>query len=210
MTAVELLRDDLSIVADLVPAGSRVLDLGCGQGELLEYLREKKGAFVRGVELTREGVAGSISRGVPVFQGDLDEGLADFPDGSFDVVVLSQTLQVVRRPLLVLKEMLRVGERGIISIPNFGHWRNRTRLGLRGRMPVSASIPYTWYETPNIHHTTIADFRDFVALADGRVEREVALLSETIPARRITLMPNLLADTAVFVIGRASEDARRS
>ena len=204
MTAIEILRGDLTIVADLVPVGSRVLDLGCGEGELLEYLRNEKGAFVRGVELTREGVAGSIARGVPVFQGDLDEGLADVRDGSFDVVVLSQTLQVVRRPLLVLKEMLRVGERGIISIPNFGHWRNRARLGLKGRMPVSASIPYTWYETPNIHHTTIADFRDFVALAGGKIEQEVALLSETTPARRVRFLPNLLADTAVFVIGRRS------
>jgi methionine biosynthesis protein MetW len=202
MTAVEMLRDDLSIVAGLVPAGSRVLDLGCGEGELLEHLRESKGAFVRGVELTREGVAGSISRGVPVFQGDIDEGLADFPDGSFDVVVLSQTLQVVRRPLLVLKEMLRVGDQGIISIPNFAHWRNRVRLGLKGRMPVSASIPYTWYETPNIHHTTIADFRDFVALAGGRIEQEIALLSETVPAKRIRVLPDVFADTAVFVIGR--------
>jgi methionine biosynthesis protein MetW len=202
MTSVELLRDDLSIVAGLVAASSRVLDLGCGQGELLEHLRDEKGAFVRGVELTREGVAGSIARGVPVFQGDLDEGLADFPDDSFDVVVLSQTLQVVRRPLLVLKEMLRVGQQGIISIPNFGHWRNRARLGLRGRMPVSPSIPYTWYETPNIHHTTIADFRDFVTLAGGKVEREVALLSETVPAKRVTVLPNLFADTAVFMIGR--------
>ncbi|MDO8963539.1 MAG: methionine biosynthesis protein MetW [Coriobacteriia bacterium] len=197
------LRSDLVLIAGLIPEGSRVLDLGCADAALLSYLRDTKGAFVRGVDVSRESLARSIERGVPVFQGDLDEGLADFRDDSFDVVVLSQTLQVVRQPMLVLKEMLRVGKKGIISIPNFGHWRNRARLGLGGRMPVSAAIPYTWYETPNIHHTTIADFRDFVREAGGVVEQEVALLSEVEPARRVGFWPDLLADTAVFVIGRS-------
>lgn len=207
MTTSGLLRGDLSIVADLIPENARVLDLGCEGGELLAHLRDTKGAFVRGVDLERASVAASIERGVPVFQGDLDAGLADFPDDSFDIVVLSQTLQVVRKPLLVVREMLRVGHRGIVSIPNFAHWRNRARLGFRGRMPVSPSIPYTWFETPNIHHTTIGDFREFVRIAGGAVETEVALLSEHTPARKVRVWPELLADTAVFVIVRADERA---
>lgn len=204
MTPSELLRGDQRLIAELVPEGARVLDLGCGDGVLLERLRDEHGASVRGVELELERVARCVERGLSVIQGDLDGGLPLFADDSFDVVVLSQTMQVVRRPRLVLSEMLRVGHRGVVSFPNFAHWRNRAHLALRGRMPVSPSIPYTWYETPNIHHTTIKDFRDFCADVGAEVEREIPLVSggNGGPGRVVRTWPNLLADSAVFVVGR--------
>jgi methionine biosynthesis protein MetW len=205
MTPFELLRGDQKLIADLVPEGARVLDLGCGDGALLERLRDQRGAFVRGVEIDIDDVARCIARGLSVIQADLDEGLPAFADDSFDVVVLSQTMQVVRRPRIVLSEMLRVGRRGVVSFPNFASWRNRAFLGLRGRMPVSPAIPYTWYDTPNIHHTTVRDFRDFCLENGAAVERELALAEsgDGGPGRVVTVWPNLLADSAVFVVRRA-------
>jgi methionine biosynthesis protein MetW len=201
MTSRDLLRADQRLIAELIPEGARVLDLGCGDGTLLERLRERRGAIVRGVEIDLANVARCIERDVPVYQSDLDEGLADIPDGRFDVVILSQTLQVVKRPRLVLTEMLRVGGRSIVSFPNFGHWRVRAHLALRGRMPVSDAIPYSWYDTPNIHHTTIADFRDFAADCGAVVEREIAFVGRGDGRTRLVrALPNLLADEAVFVL----------
>ena len=208
MTPRELLRADQRFIADLVPQGARVLDLGCGDGALLARLREERGAEVRGVEIDLDNVARCIERDVPVYQGDLDEGLADVPDDRFDVVILSQTLQVVKRPRLVLTEMLRVGHRSVVSFPNFGHWKIRAHLALRGRMPVSDAIPYSWYDTPNIHHTTIADFRDFCADCGAVIEREIAFAGgDDGRPRLVRVAPNLLADEAVFVLRRA-EHAR--
>jgi len=205
MTPNEFLRRDQRLIAELVPRGARVLDLGCGDGELLERLRDERGASVRGVEIDLERVGRCIARGLSVIQADLDEGLPAFADGSFDVVVLSQTMQVVRRPRLVLSEMLRVAERGVVSFPNFAHWKNRVHLALRGRMPVSEAIPYTWYETPNIHHTTIKDFRDFSADVGAVIEQEVPLVSDAHggQGRATSIWPNLLADSAIFVVRRA-------
>jgi len=204
VTVTELLRADLRSIRDLVPEGSRVLDLGCGDGALLAHLRDEKRCFVRGLELTPEGVVACLRRGLSVVQADLDEGLGGYPDDSFDLVVLSQTLQVVRRPAFVLREMLRVGHRGIVSFPNFGHWRVRGYLALRGRMPVSRSIPYTWYETPNIHHTTLKDFREFVEANGGRVDRELPLhMADGRAAHPARLLPNLTADTVVALVSRA-------
>jgi len=201
MTPSDFLRADQRLIADLVPQGARVLDLGCGDGALLERLRDQRGAIVRGVEIDLENIARCIERDVPVYQSDLDEGLADIPSGRFDVVILSQTLQVVKRPRLVLSEMLRVGSRGVVSFPNFGYWRIRAHLALRGRMPVSEAIPYSWYDTPNIHHTTIADFRDFSADCGAVVEREIAFVGREGGRMRIVkAAPNLLADEAVFVL----------
>jgi methionine biosynthesis protein MetW len=199
MTAAELFRRDFRLIADLVPHGSRVLDLGCADGQLLELLRDERAAEVRGIELSPQNVSACIGRGLSVFMGDIDAGLSDFPDGSFDVVVLSQTLQVVRHPRLVLEEMLRVGGRAIVSFPNFGYWRTRYSLAFRGRMPVNPSIPYSWYDTPNIHHTTIADFHDFAQDVGARVEQEISLAE----GKRIGALPNLRADTAVFVLRKA-------
>jgi methionine biosynthesis protein MetW len=205
MTISDLLRADLRLITEMVPEGSRVLDLGCGDGSLMAHLRDEKSCTVRGVDLSPEDIASALSRGLSVVQTDLDEGLSGYADGSFDYVVLSQTLQVVRRPAFVLGEMLRVGERGLVTFPNFGHWRVRGYLALRGRMPVSRSIPFSWYDTPNIHHTTITDFRDFVAANGGAIEREVSLVTREWAGqiRRVHVWPNLFADTAVALVKRA-------
>jgi methionine biosynthesis protein MetW len=203
VTPRELLRADQRLITELVPEGARVLDLGCGDGALLARLRDERGAIVRGVEIDLADIAQCIERDVPVYQSDLDEGLADIPDGRFDVVILSQTLQVVKRPRLVLTEMLRVAKRSVVSFPNFGHWRVRAHLALRGRMPVSEAIPYSWYDTPNIHHTTIADFRDFSADCGAVIEREIAFVGRDDGRPRVVrTFPNLLGDEAVFVLRR--------
>ncbi len=206
MTPADFLRADLRLITEIVPEGSRVLDLGCADGSLIAHLRDERGCTVRGVELDHADIAAALTCGLSVVEADLDVGLSGYPDESFDVVVLSQTLQVVRRPAFVLREMLRVGKRGVISFPNFGHWKVRGYLALRGRMPVSRSIPFSWYDTPNIHHTTIHDFRDFVTANGGEIEREIALLTEgwhRSEIQRVKVLPNLLADTAVTVIRRA-------
>ncbi len=206
MSPADLLRGDLRLITGIVPEGARVLDLGCGDGSLMVHLRDERGCTVRGIELDHADIATAIGHGLSVVEADLDEGLAAYPDASFDVVVLSQTLQVVRKPALVLREMLRVGTRGVVSFPNFGHWRVRGYLAFRGRMPVSRSIPYSWYDTPNIHHTTISDFRDFVAANGGEVEREIPLVTggwSVAEARHVWIWPNLLADTAVAVVRQA-------
>jgi methionine biosynthesis protein MetW len=202
VTAVDLLRADLQLVISLVPEGSRVLDLGCGDGSLIAHLRDERGCDVRGIELAPEEIAAAIARGLSVVQSDLDEGLSGYPDGAFDAVVLSQTLQVVRNPALVLREMLRVGSRSIITFPNFGHWKVRGYLALKGRMPVSESIPFSWYDTPNIHHTTITDFRDFIAANGGEIEREIPLRAGEWrqKIREVRVWPNMMADTAVAVV----------
>ena len=208
MSSTDLLRPDLRLVAKLIPAGSRVLDLACADGSLMAHLRDERGCTVRGVEVNHSEIAAALSQGLSVVENDLDEGLGGYRDHSFDIVVLSQTLQVLRRPAFVLREMLRVGEKGIVSFPNFGYWRVRGYLASKGRMPVSRSIPYSWYDTPNIHHTTLKDFRDFVAANGGEIEREIPLITENwhrAEVRRVRVIPNLLADTAVAVVRPSSQ-----
>lgn len=201
MTAAELIRADQSWIAESVPTGSRVLDLGCGDGRLLAKLRDERGCTVRGIEIDEESVVAAIARGISVARFDLDEGLGMYRDGSFDVVILSQTLQVVRRPAFLLAEMMRVGGVCLVSYPNFAHWKVRAYLALRGRMPVSDQIPYTWYETPNIHHTTILDFRDLVSDLGGTLERET-VLRESTPGhlKRVHRFPTLRGETVVVLL----------
>lgn len=189
-------RIDLEVVGELIAPGARVLDLGCGDGELLRLLVERKGVVARGVEISVDGVRQCVARGLSVHQADLDEGLGDYPDGSFDYVILSQTLQAVHRPQLVLREMLRVGRVGIVSFPNFGYWRVRTQLMLSGRMPKNDYLPYEWHDTPNIHLLTVADFHDYCAASGLEIVRAVYLND----GRRVSALPNVRAKLAIFEV----------
>jgi len=189
-------RGDYAIIGEIVEPQSRVLDLGCGEGELLQWLVESKAVEARGVEISREKVQRAIARGVSVFQGDIDEGLADYPDGAFDYVILSQTLQETRHPRQVLREMLRVGRRAIVAFPNFGHWRVRLSMLTSGRAPRTRLFPYAWHESPNIHFLTVRDFEELAAIEGYTMERRYCLAGR----RRVTVMPNLLAEVAVFLV----------
>ena len=157
------LRPDLAIIADHVAPGARILDVGCGDGQLMAALRDTKNVDARGLEIAAGNVAAAVSRGLSVIQGDADTDLAAYPDASFDYAILSQTLQTARRPDVVLDHLLRIGRRAFVSFPNFAHWRVRTSLLWGGRMPVTRLLPERWYDTPNIHHVTVDDFRAFVA-----------------------------------------------
>jgi len=189
-------RSDYAIIGDIISPGARVLDLGCGEGELLQWLASNKNVDARGVEIAGEKVRRAIARGVSVFQGDIDEGLADYPDRAFDYVILSQTLQETRQPRKVLREMLRVGRRGIVAFPNFGHWRVRLSMLGSGRAPRTKLFPYEWYDSPNIHFLTVEDFEALAALEGLTVERRYFLAGH----RKVILMPNLLAEVAVFLV----------
>ncbi|HJZ61386.1 MAG TPA: methionine biosynthesis protein MetW [Miltoncostaeaceae bacterium] len=195
------MRPDLDVIAGFVPPGARVLDLGCGDGSLLEHLIREQGCDGHGVEISGERFLACVARGVPVLQGDIDLGLPEFGDRSFDVVVLSQTLQATRRPVFVLREMMRVGRLGIVSFPNFGHWRLRAGLALRGRMPRSATLPDNWHETPNIHLCTTRDFEDLARDEGLRVVRRVPLDGDG-TSSRADRWPNLLATGALYLVER--------
>ncbi len=189
-------RSDYAIISEWIEPGSRVLDLGCGDGELLAWLAENKSVEARGIEIDARRVQRAIARGVSVYHGDIDQGLADYPDDSFDYVILSQTLQETRRPLHVLREMLRVGRHAIVAFPNYGHWSVRLSLLVRGRAPVTRCFPYQWYDSPNIHFLTIKDFQALAREQGWKVEREI-FLSGRYSGR---LWANLLAEVAVFLL----------
>ncbi len=191
-------RLDYKIILNLVNENSRILDLGCGDGTLLDLLNKEKNVIGRGVEISTEGVHLSMEKGLSVVQGNIDEGLSDYEDKSFDWVILSQTLQVIREPLLVILEMLRVGKHVIVSFPNSGHWKFRFNLLLKGRMPKTKLLPFEWYNTPNIRSLTIKDFKDFIYLEKMRVVKEYyfkdySKLSKFRPA-------NFFASMAMYVI----------
>ncbi len=192
------MRADFSTIAGWIKPASRVLDLGCGDGSLLSHLRESSEATGYGIEIDDAGVLASIGNGVNVLQSDLESGLAGFDDQSFDSVILSQTLQAMRRIELIVSEMLRVGREAIVSFPNFGHWSHRTQV-LFGRMPVSPSIPYQWYDTPNIHLCTVADF-DALCAERGVHVLERVVLHQT---HRVRVLPNLLGSLAIYRIRRS-------
>ena len=195
------LAPEHEVIVDLIPEGSRVLDLGCGDGRLLSALTRRRGARAEGIEIASEAIQACVARGVQnVHQSDLDEGLADYADQSMDYVILTSTIQVLQRPLDLIHEIARVGRRAIIGFPNFAHWRCRAQLGLGGHMPVTDNLPYQWYDTPNIHLTTIRDFRETCRIAELTVLDEIALRLGSKAARRVRLLPNLRADYAIFVV----------
>ena len=176
-------RPDHLLVAEMVRPGSRVLDVGCGDGTLLRLLVERRNVDGRGIELSQSGVNASVAHGLSVVQGDADTDLAHYPDDAFDYVILSQTLQATRRPKQVVEDLLRIGRRAIVSFPNFGHWRTRVQFFAEGRMPTNSNLPDPWYETPNIHLCTIRDFVDLVGMLGARMERAVALDATGRPVR---------------------------
>ena len=199
---LEQLRPDLQLIAGLVPEGSRVLDIGCGDGSLLAHLRMAKGVDGRGIELERPLVKGALARGVPVIQGDADADLVHYPDNSFDITILSKTLQVTRDTRGVLENLVRIGRRAIVSVPNFGHWRARLQLGLQGRMPRNRHMPYEWWDTPNIHFCTIRDFAELCDAIGAKVEARHVLSAEGRPVAAGSVFANLIGQQAVFVLGR--------
>lgn len=195
-----MIRQDLAAVADLVPDGSRVLDLGCGSGELLVHLADR-GCTGLGVEIDEESVIAAIRAGVSVIGLDVDRELDEFADDSYDVVVLSRTLQALHRPADVLREIRRIGRRCIVSVPNFGYWRHRGFLLVKGRMPVSRSLPHQWYETPNIHLATLADMASLFEQTGWDVERRL-LLDQAGRPMKDSPSGNLRAAAAVYALTR--------
>jgi len=197
-------RVDLVVIADMVKRASRVLDVGSGDGELLRLLSETRGVDGRGIEISREGVNRCVAKGLAVIQGDADIDLADYPDDAFDYVILSQTLQATRRPRWVLEQMLRIGRNAVVSFPNFGHWKIRLEILVRGRMPITENLPENWYETPNIHFCTIRDFVELTRELDVRMNRAVAFNSR---GRAVRLNApwwfwNMFGEQAVFLLSR--------
>lgn len=196
------IRVDLQLIADMIEPGSRVLDIGCGNGSLLAYLGREKQVDARGIEISTDGVQACVSAGLSVVQGDVETDLKNYPDGAFDYVILSQTLQAMMNPKAMLEQMTRIGKHVIVSVPNFAYWRLRLFIMFKGRMPVSENLPHEWYDTPNIHFCTV---RDFVKLADEMgltIERSLFLdaAGESRTIGNSVSMANWFGEQAVFLL----------
>ena len=198
------LRPDLAVIASLITPTSRVLDVGCGNGELLAWLRDHKRVDGRGIEIDQMQVNRAISGGIPVIQGDVDSDLPHYPDGAYDYVILSQTLQTMKDPCAVLKDLVRIGKQAIVSVPNFGHWKNRFYLMLNGRMPVTKTLSYQWYDTPNIHFCTITDFVVFCGELGITIEDRVMVdaRGQKTSFRGHGGFANLFGEQGVFLLSR--------
>ena len=192
-------RPDFAAIAAWIPDGASVLDLGCGDGSLLYYLKAERNVRGYGVEISDEGIVAAIQNGVNVIQNDLDSGLADFESASFDFVILSQTLQATRHTEALLNEILRVGRAGIVSFPNFAYWKNRLSVGL-GNMPVSKELPYQWYDTPNVHLCTFNDFENLCDIMAFQIQERRVMTN----GKEINFLPNLLGSMAVYRFNRAT------
>jgi methionine biosynthesis protein MetW len=193
------LTDEL--IREHVEPGSRVIDLGCGDGRLLAMLRDTHGCDVLGVELDRDEVVAAVARGLPVIHADLDQGLSEVPDLAFDFAVLSQTLQQVRHPKTVLEEVCRIARRSLVVVPNFAHWRIRWQALTQGRAPVTSALPYEWYDTPNLHVMSTTDFRDLVGMLRFRIVKELPIIRGRAVQR--AWAANLRAESALYVLERA-------
>jgi methionine biosynthesis protein MetW len=197
------MRYDLQIIASWIEPGSRVIDLGCGGGNLLKYLITQKKVVGTGIERNEAKAADCIAKGLSVLQGDINEEVLDYPDNTFDYVILSQTLQQVYEPDALIRSMLRIGKRGIVSFPNFSHWGSRLQLLLSGYAPVTKQLPYEWFNTPNIRVITIKDFRKFIHEVGFRILKEIAIDTHTEDryGKVIKVLPNLRATYGIFLIG---------
>jgi len=191
-------RSDYTIISQIIEPNTRILDLGCGEGELLAWLAQNKHVDARGVEISGSKVQQAISRGVSVYHGDIEEALADLPDQAFDYVILSQTLQESTAPLKVLRDMLRVGRRAIVAFPNFGHWTVRLAHLFTGRAPKTKLFPHDWYDSPNIHFLTVDDFEALAHEQGWTIEKRIFLQG----GRQISFLPNLFSEVAVFLVGK--------
>ena len=200
----ETSRVDLLLIADMVTSGARVLDIGCGDGTLLRLLAAKRGVDARGIELSQSGVNSCVAQGLAVIQGDADTDLVHYPDLAFDYAILSQTIQATYSPRHVIEQLLRIGRRAIVSFPNFGHWRVRTKLMFDGRMPRTDNLPDRWYDTPNIHLCTIKDFLGLCRDVGAKVERVAALnaYGTKLGVAMPLFMQNLFGEQAVFLLSR--------
>jgi len=190
------------IISNHIPHGSRVIDLGCGNAELIAGLRDDHECDVLGVELDEDAFIGAIERGVPVLQADLNAGLEDVPSRSFDVAVLSQTLQQIQRPRELLDEIFRIAEMALVVVPNFGHWRIRMQVAIQGRAPVTDYLPYEWYDSPNVHFLSMRDFRELAEQGNFRIVKELPIINDRAVSR--ALFANLRAHNALYVLKRES------
>jgi methionine biosynthesis protein MetW len=198
------LRADLQAIADMVDSHSSLLDVGCGEGELLAWLQRMKSVSGRGIELSQSGVNAAIGKGISVIQGDADTDLQYYPDQAYDYAVLGQTLQTLRNPKDILLQLVRISRHAIVSVPNFGHWRNRLYLGLMGRMPVTKMLSYSWYDTPNIHFCTITDFVNLCDELGLTIEKRLYVSHQGIPTsfKNRDFFANVLGEQGVFMIRR--------
>ena len=195
------LRQDLLIISEMIPNNAQVLDLGCGNGDLLHVLKEDKNIYACGVEISQDKIIECVNKGVPVIHSDLNDGLSEFANNAFDFVVLSQTLQAVQRPDKLLGDMMRIADKGLVSFMNIGYWGSRFQLLFKGKMPITNTLPHNWYDTPNIHLATIKDFRDLCRASNIKIIKEIPFGKNLNFFTRV--FPNILAPTCVFLIEKS-------